>query len=151
MDEIQVRLLGGAFFNYYLAPEWRLTSNWLWGAGNDRHGALAELGLQRLAADLGPHNSLSISGGVTIVNRNYNRAWFGVTAAESVRSGNDWYAPVGGLKDAHLGLRWSWTMAPSWLLTSNVQAARLLGSARNSPLVDRPTNVTVSAALAYRF
>jgi outer membrane scaffolding protein for murein synthesis (MipA/OmpV family) len=37
------------------------------------------------------------------------------------------------------------------MLTSNLRATRLLGSAKNSPLVERPTNLTVSTAIAYRF
>jgi outer membrane scaffolding protein for murein synthesis (MipA/OmpV family) len=151
MDKIEARLLGGAFLNYYLTPEWRLASSWLYGAGNDHNGAIAELGVQRLAVAVGARHTLSFSGVVTVVNRNYNQAFFGVTPAESVRSGNDYYAPTGGLQDARISVRWNWTLSPSWLLTSNLQAARLLGSAKNSPLVERPTNLTVSTALAYRF
>ena len=64
-------------------------------------------------------------------------------------------APVfdadGGFKDVHLGARWNWAWSPSWMLTSGVQATRLLGSARMSPLVARPHNLTVSTAIAYRF
>ena len=61
------------------------------------------------------------------------------------------YRPGGGLKDAHLGLRWNWAFTPSWMLTSNLQLVRLAGDARHSPLVERPTNLTVSTAIAYRF
>jgi outer membrane scaffolding protein for murein synthesis (MipA/OmpV family) len=151
MDKIEARLLGGAFFNYYLNPEWRLTSNWLYGAGNDHNGAIAELGVQRLPVGLGARHTLSFSGGVTVVNRNYNQAFFGVTEDEWVRSGNDVYAAAGGLKDARLGVRWNWMLSPSWLLNTNLQATRLLGSAQHSPLVERPTNLTVSTAFVYRF
>jgi outer membrane protein len=61
------------------------------------------------------------------------------------------YAPAGGLKDVRLSARWNWTLAPAWILTSHVQGTRLLGDARRSPLVERPTNLTVSTAIAYRF
>jgi outer membrane scaffolding protein for murein synthesis (MipA/OmpV family) len=37
------------------------------------------------------------------------------------------------------------------MLTSGLKATRLLGSAKDSPLVERPTTLTVSTALAYRF
>jgi outer membrane scaffolding protein for murein synthesis (MipA/OmpV family) len=37
------------------------------------------------------------------------------------------------------------------MLTSSVKATRLLGGAKDSPLVERPTNLTVSTAIAYRF
>jgi outer membrane scaffolding protein for murein synthesis (MipA/OmpV family) len=151
MADIPTRLLGGAFLNVYLAPQWRLTSNVLYGAGIDHNGALLDLGIQQLASPLGQHHAVSLSAGVTAANRNYNMAFFGVSPAEAWRSGNQPYAAAGGLKDAHLGVRWNWALSPSWLLTSNLQAARLLGSAKNSPLVERPTNLTVSTAVAYRF
>lgn len=151
MGDVPTRVLGGAFFNYYLSQQWRLTSSALWGAGDNRKGAVAELGVQRLAADLAPHHSLALAAGLAVVNRDYNQSFFGITPGQSLASQNRIYAAAGGLKDAHVSARWNWTLSPNWMLTSNVQAVRLLASARNSPLVERPTNVTVSTALAYRF
>jgi outer membrane scaffolding protein for murein synthesis (MipA/OmpV family) len=151
MGDIHARLLGGGFFNYYLSPGWRLTSSLLWGAGNDRTGGIAELGVQRLAIDLAPHHSMALSAGLSVANRNYNQAFFGVTPCQSAMSANPVYTPGGGAKDAHLSARWNWALSSSWMLSSNLQGERLLGSAKNSPLVERPTNVTVSTALAYRF
>jgi outer membrane scaffolding protein for murein synthesis (MipA/OmpV family) len=151
MDPIATRLQAGGFFNYYLASDWRLTSSLLYGSGNRHNGALVDLGLQRLAAPVGQHQTLALSAGLTAANRNYNQAFFGVSQAEALRSGYAMYDAAGGLKDAHLGLRWNWALSPSWLLTTNLQGTHLLGSARNSPLVERPTNLTVSTAIAYRF
>jgi outer membrane scaffolding protein for murein synthesis (MipA/OmpV family) len=37
------------------------------------------------------------------------------------------------------------------MLTTHLEAKRLLGSASHSPLVERPSNMTVSTAVAYRF
>ena len=68
-----------------------------------------------------------------------------------MNSGNASYAPAGGLKDVHLHARWNWALAPGWVLTSHAQASRLQGDARRSPLVERPTNLTVSTAIAWRF
>ena len=151
MDEIKLRPELGAFFNYYLAPEWRLTSSVLAGAGNDRTGVRAEVGIQRLAMQLAPHHTVSVSAGVSLANRAYQQSYFGVTGPQAYASGNREYHPEGGLKDVHVGARWNWALSPSWMLTSNVQASRLAGDARRSPLVERPTNVTVSTAFAYRF
>jgi outer membrane scaffolding protein for murein synthesis (MipA/OmpV family) len=55
------------------------------------------------------------------------------------------------VQDVHVGARWNWVLSPSWMLTSNLQAKRLLGDARLSPLTERSTNMTVSTAIAYRF
>jgi len=151
MRDVHTRVEGGAFFNYYLAPEWRLTSSLLFGSGNDRDGARMELGVQRLAFQVAPHHTVSLNANVTVVDADYNRAYFGVSPLESSRSANPVYRPGGGLKDGRVGARWNWAMSPTWMLTTNVQATRLVGAARHSPLVERPSNVTVSAAFAYRF
>ena len=151
MEDVSTRLEGGAFFNYYLAPEWRLTSSLLYGAGNNRHGARVDLGLQRLALQVGAHHRVSVSAGLSFANADYNAAFFGVDEFDSLRSGKPVYRPGSGLKDGHLGLRWNWDLTPSWMLTTNLQVKRLAGDARRSPLVERPTNTAVSAAFAYRF
>ncbi|NNG24560.1 MipA/OmpV family protein [Telluria aromaticivorans] len=151
MEEVKLRLEVGGFFNYYVAPEWRLTSSILAGSGNDSDGVRAQVGVQRLALQVAPHHAVSLSAGATFVNAAYNRAYFGVNPSEAARSGNLEYRPQGGLKDVYVGARWNWTVSPSWIVTSSVQATRLAGDARHSPLVERPTNLTVSTALAYRF
>jgi len=151
MDEIGTRLQAGAFANYYLTPQWRLTASALYGSGRDRDGARLALGMQRLAADLGARHRISVAAGLTLVNRNDNETYFGVTGDEAARSVFSRYRPGGGLQDVHVGVRWNWAWTPAWMLTSSLQAKRLLGSAADSPLVERPTHLTVSAAIAYRF
>ncbi len=151
MDEISARLQAGAFYNVYLNPQWRLTSSLLAGAGQDRDGVRLDLGVQRLAAVLGERHRVSVAAGVGIVNAHYNESYFGVTAEEAVRSRFPAYRPGGGVQDVHVGARWNWVLSPSWMLTSNLQAKRLLGDARLSPLTERSTNLTVSTAIAYRF
>jgi outer membrane scaffolding protein for murein synthesis (MipA/OmpV family) len=151
MDEIGARLQYGGFYNVYLNPQWRLTSSLLAGAGADHDGARLDLGVQRLAAVLGERHRVSLSAGVGVVNSRYNESYFGVTALEATRSRFPAYRPRGGLQDVHVGARWNWVLTPSWMLTSNLQAKRLLGDASHSPLTERSTNLTVSSAIAYRF
>ncbi|PWF54552.1 MipA/OmpV family protein [Massilia glaciei] len=151
MDELESRLQAGFFLNYYLGQRLRLTSSFLGGAGAKRNGAQLDLGIQHIATEIAPHHSLSLSAGLTLANRQYNAAYFGVTEHEAERSFNRVYLPQGGLKDVYLGARWNWTFNAEWLLTSGFKLTRLQGDARNSPLVERPNNATVSTALAYRF
>jgi outer membrane protein len=151
MDPIGARLQYGAFLNYYLTPQWRATGSLLWGAGNARDGGKLELGMQRVAVALAPHHRLSLTAAVTLANRSYNQAFFGVSEHEAGPSVNLAYHPGGGPVDAAIAARWNWALAPSWLLTSSVKVTHLLGSAKDSPLVERPTNLTASTAIAYRF
>ena len=151
MPAIARRVQGGGFLNYYLTPDWRVTGSLLYGAGNARKGMKFELGVQRLALQLGAHHRLGFDAAATLADRRYNNAFFGVGELDSFSSGHAPFDAAGGLKDVRLGARWNWAWSPSWMLTSGVQATRLLGSARKSPLVERPTNLTVSTAIAYRF
>ena len=151
MAVIHGRVQGGGFFNYYPAPAWRLTSSLLYGAGNARDGMKLELGVQRLALEPGAHHRIALDAGLSFADRRYNMAFFGVSEDDSYGSGLPVFEAGGGLKDAHFGARWNWVWSPSWMLTSSLQATRLLGSTRLSPLVERPTNLTVSTAIAYRF
>ncbi len=151
MDEIKARPEAGAFLNVYLSPQWRLTSSLLAGAGNDRKGVRGEIGIQRLAMALAPHHTVSVSAGLGFANRAYHQSYFGVTPVQAFVSGNPEYRPDGGLQSVRIGARWNWALSPSWMLTSSLQATRLAGDARHSPLVERPTNLTVSTAFAYRF
>jgi outer membrane scaffolding protein for murein synthesis (MipA/OmpV family) len=108
--------------------------------------------LQHLQQDIAPHHTLALSAGVTLVNRAYNMAYFGVTREEADRYGlHAEYHPDGGIEDVRMGARWNWALAPEWMMTTGLQVSRLLGDARKSPLVERPTNVSLSTALVYRF
>lgn len=151
MTDVKSRLQGGVFLNYYLSPQVRLTSSILYGAGNERDGLLASFGVQHTAADIAPHHKVSLSAGITVVNRNLNASLFGVTEEDFRNSGHPLYAPGGGVRDFYVGAGWNWALSPSWMLASSARLSRLRGDARHSPLVQRPTQFTVSTGLAYRF
>ena len=151
MDPVPTRLQAGGFLNYYLSPTWRITNSVLAGAGRNHDGAVWNVDVQQMAGPITARHALSLSAGLTFANRHYNESAFGVTLQEAFRSGNPVYAPEGGLNDIHAALRWNWSLSPSWLLTTNARVLRLNGEAKRSPLVRRPTDVSVSTGLAYRF
>ncbi len=151
MDTIGTRLQAGGFLNLYLSPSLRLTNNLLYGSGNAKKGAVWDIGLQRIAAEPALQHAVSLTAGLTLGNREYNQAFFGVSPAEAQRSGNRAYQAAGGVKDVYLGARWNWALAPAWMISSALKGQRLVGCAKDSPLVQRPANFTVSTALAYRF
>ena len=134
MNDVKARLQGGGFLNYYVGPTLRVTSS-----------------LQRIAPEISSRQRVSFSVGLNAVNRAYNASFFGVSGDESGSSGYAFYAPGGGIRDVYVGAGWNWALSPSWMVSSGARVSRLLGEARNSPLVQRPTNVSVSTGLAYRF
>lgn len=151
LDDIPARAMVGAFFNYYLTPDWRLTNSLLAGAGIDRDGVQWRLGLQRIGVDLGNHHSLGFNAGLVLANRAYNQAYSGISAEESARSAYAPYQAGTAFRSVRLGVRWNWDLSSAWLLTSGLEASRLLDVAANSPLTLRPGGITASTVLAYRF
>lgn len=152
MDVIKRRVLGGAFFNYYLSPKLRLTNTLSYGSGRDHNGARLHTALQYMMPELAPHHTVVLSAGISLANRAENETWYGVTAEEAERgAAKEAYRPGAGLQDVRFGVRWNWALAPNWILTSGATVNRLAGDAKDSPLVVRATNTSVSTALAYRF
>jgi outer membrane scaffolding protein for murein synthesis (MipA/OmpV family) len=152
MDVIKRRVLAGGFFNYYLSPNLRLTNTLVYGSGRDHNGARLHTAMQYMMEDVVPHHTVVLSAGVSVVNRAYNETWFGVTDDEAVRSNlKSGYRPGAGLQEVRAGVRWNWALSPNWILTSGATVNRLVGDAKDSPLVERATNYSVSSALAYRF
>lgn len=144
------RAEGGLFFNHYLTRHLRLNNTLLYGAGERRNGLRWTIDLQRTAFEVAPHHTLTLGAGVTVVNAAYNISYFGLRD-EDVPKASGAYAPSAGVKDVHASLRWNWALSPSWLLASGVQASRLSGAAKASPLAERAGDVTLSTALAHRF
>jgi len=86
-------------------------------------------------------------------NQDAMQTWYGVTSSQAARSkaGLSTYSPSSGFKSAALFTTWSYRIDPSWSTVATVGVSTLLGDARDSPLVDRETNVFGSVGVAYRF
>ncbi|MES2049992.1 MAG: MipA/OmpV family protein [Pseudomonadota bacterium] len=151
MDEINMHLLAGGFYNFAITDGLRLTNKLLYGAGNSHDGLRLISDLRYHLNTFAPHHTVSVSAGLTLVNQAYNQTYFGVTSAESLRSHNHMFTPSAGVKDVHADMHWNWALSASWLLTSSLNFTRLNGSAADSPLVERASSVSISSALAYRF
>lgn len=151
MPDVKARLQGGAFLNYYLAPSLRLTNSVLYGAGNARDGAIWNVSLQQMNTDFSPHHRFALSAGLNLVSRRYNTGFFGVSPDEAMASGHPVYLPGGGLRDFYVGAGWNWALSPGWMIASAARLSRLRGDARHSPLVERPTNFSISTGLVHRF
>jgi MipA family protein len=71
----------------------------------------------------------------TYANAKYMRTYFGVTAAESVRSGLAAFRPGGGIKDVGSDLTIGFNLSRRWSLVANSSYNYLLGDAADSPIV----------------
>lgn len=134
MGDIDGSVELGGFINYGLGP---------WSAGltvfqdvSDSHDGLTAKVSAGYRLPLGP--KLMLRGEIfsTWADDNYTTTFFGVTAAQSARSGMAQYRPEGGFKDAGIGLDINYSLTENWGLTGRLGYKRMLGDAADSPLVE---------------
>lgn len=83
----------------------------------------------------------------------YMRTYFGVTPAESTRSGLGAYSPGGGIKGAGLEVSGRYELTEQWALVGLAYYERLIGDAAASPIVKagNENQVTAKLGLSYKF
>lgn len=139
----------GAFVNYYLGADARLTSSLYYDS--NAHGAGLHVGLQKSLPNILPHHTLTFSLGLSAANGRVMRQRYGVTADAERYPGLRGYRAPAGLSSVDGGVNWNWKLSPSWMINTAVNASRFGASVADSPTVNRSSVVSVSTGLAYRF
>jgi MipA family protein len=147
MGDIDMRPEVGAFFNYFITPEWFLTTSFRYGAGN---GSQTDIGIG-WSSQLAPQWRGALGVGATYVNSKYMEAFYGVTAAQSASSGYAVYTPGAGWRDLRGTASLTYFFDADWSLTGAVTVRALQGDVKRSPIVKEDTPVSGVAALNYSF
>lgn len=88
---------------------------------------------------------------VTFADSAYMNRWFGVTAEQSARSGYPQHRAGAGIKSYGGGISAMWFFNKHWFATADFGVAALVGDAKNSPVVQRTTNLTGDVSVVYQF
>jgi outer membrane protein len=98
------------------------------------HGFIADLGADfvmrpadRWLVSIGPR--------ISVADSEYMETFYGVNAAQSVRSGLLAYNPSGGFQKAGVIASANYQLTPNWTVLGFARYDRLLGEAADSPLV----------------
>jgi outer membrane protein len=97
---------------------------------------------------------IGVDARAVFANDKYMDSYFSVDADNSARSGLPGYTASSGIKNINLGFTASYDITGQWTLIGRVGVSRLMGDARDSPIVQLRGDVNaVSAGLAlgYRF
>lgn len=137
-----------------IAYQWGLFRPWLavrHGLGG-HSGIVAETGLD-LRFRPGAATEFSIGPRASFATGEYMRTYFGVTPAESARSGFVAYNPVGGIKGAGLEVSGRYELTQQWALVGMAYYERLIGDAAASPVVKvgNENQITAKLGLSYKF
>ena len=133
LDKVPFTVEAGAFVEYEFSPKFRFRSELRKGLGG-HDGWIGQTGVDFVARD-GDDWLFSIGPRLTWSDSRYHRAYFGVTAAESVRTGLAAYAPDGGIQAVGATAGFLAQLSKRFGLYSYVKYDRLVGDAADSPVV----------------
>jgi outer membrane scaffolding protein for murein synthesis (MipA/OmpV family) len=149
MGDIRARPEVGVFADYRLVPGLIATSSVRFGSGNDRDGALMEMGLRGMLP-LSSSIRLTAGIGTTWANRAAMQSQFGVSASQAQPSGYAVYSPDGGLRDVELQVGTMWLLSQNLSLRLGIQARSLMSNAKDSPLTRDRSGLSAVTALSFR-
>jgi outer membrane scaffolding protein for murein synthesis (MipA/OmpV family) len=149
LGDIPLRPELGAFFTYRLAPAMSLSGGLRYGSGDDRNGLRGDLALTGMLP-ISPEQRVLLTLSTQWANQAAQHSAFGVSAAQSLRSGYAVYTPGAGLRDVGLRLGYGHTLSPKLSLMLGLQVTQLLGAAADSPLTRRSNGVGANAMLLWR-
>src|SRR6266481_53630 len=92
-----------------------------------------------------------VFGQLTWSDEKATQNYFGLTPQQSSRTGLPAYSAGAGLRSVAFGFLGSVDLSKYWLVLWGLNASRLEGDARNSPIVQEGTSWFVNGGLAYRF
>lgn len=141
-------LQGGGFWSFMFTREIQFGSRLLYGGADDGGGLQLRLGAD-VSYRLGPHDSLTLSPGVTLADASFMRSTYGIDATQASRDGLPAYDARAGVRDLHLDVDWNSELSTKFTLDTGVSLSRLMGSAAHSPLIARRNDAEFFVALTY--
>jgi MipA family protein len=113
-------------------------------------GSRIELGAE-IPWQISSNVGLSFTPNIVWADKKYNQTYFGVTAAQSSRSGFRAYSAGAGLKSAGLTVGMNYKIDSNWSANAAASFNQLLGDAGKSPLVQKKSQNTFTVGVAYAF
>ena len=149
LGDIDGGLVVGGFLGYRLGALFPFVSYHHQVTGNDT-GGIARLGLEMKSK---PHErvELSTTAGATWGDAAYTQSFFGVTTAQSARSGTRAYETGAGFKDVFIATSADIKLDERWTLKLLGRYAHLTGDAGSSPVVETEHQLFGGLGLTYRF
>lgn len=133
LDKVPFTVEAGAFIEYEFSPKFRFRLEGRKGLGG-HEGWVGQAGADFVARN-GDDWLFSIGPRVTWSDGRYHRAYFGVTAPESVRTGLAVYRPDGGIQAVGATAGFLTQLSKRIGIYSYAKYDRLVGDAADSPVV----------------
>ena len=150
LGDVDGGLLVGGFARYDFKPAYVRASYLTQVTGEEDAGGILRL---QVGADFkaSPQLFLKSFAAIEFADDDYMQTYFGVTAAQSARSGLTRYTPESGVKSFHIGATAEYEFAPTWTAIAGIEYGRLVGDAADSPVVEREDWVVGRLGLSKSF
>ena len=152
LNDVQSSINAGAFATYRLG-RFEFLAQAQQAVLHEHNGLFGKIGVtyQEPFPLFGKKATLEAGPIVEFANRQYEETWFGITPAESIRSGLREYSPSGGVKD--VGVQNSLTIqySPHIIFRGVVNFKELVGNASDSPLTTSKSQFFIGIGAGYRF
>jgi outer membrane protein len=152
MGDIDGGIELGGFITYGIGA-WAAGLTILQDVSGSHDGFTAKLSASHRHA-FSPKMRLRSELSTTWADESYMETFFGVTAAQSARSGMRAYQPGSGIKDVGVSFDLDYSLTDHWVLTGRLGYKRMLGDAADSPLVEdrgSDSQFITGLFLSYRF
>ncbi|HEX8126277.1 MAG TPA: MipA/OmpV family protein [Allosphingosinicella sp.] len=133
LDKVPFTFEAGAFVQYAFGPKFRVRAEARNGLGG-HDGWTGQAGADFVARN-GDDWLFSIGPRITVSDGRYHRAYFGVTAAESARTGLVAYRPDGGIQAVGATAGFLKQLGKRFGIYSYAKYDRLVGDSADSPVV----------------
>jgi len=102
---------------------------------------------------IAPNDRLTIWPGLEgkFGNDHFTRTFFGVTEAESIRSGYEAYSPDGGFYAVGASIEARYALSPTLAVVGEAEYSRLTGDAADAPFVEEKSQPALRIGLVNRF
>jgi outer membrane scaffolding protein for murein synthesis (MipA/OmpV family) len=99
----------------------------------------------------GTNDQVSLGGSAVYGDNKHMQTYFGVTGAQSARSGFKAYQAKSGFETVSAAVSWDHVIDKRWSTHTAVGFTRLLGDAADSPLTKRKTTPMLMTGISYKF
>ncbi len=96
-------------------------------------------------------NQVTLFGSADYADRKQMQTYYGVTAAQSARSGYNTYNPSRGFEKVALGVNWNHQINSAWSVRTMAGVLHMVGDAKDSPLTKRRTSPMLLTTVNYAF
>lgn len=149
LDDRDFSVLGGLRARY--GADWgALEAIVATDVSGKHHGQYAEVAYKYPISLLGKTLRLTPGLGINHYSADYADYYFGVSAAESVRSGFAQYQP-GSTQNSFVELGALWQINANWQLVGSLRQIWLGSELKDSPIVEDDTTSSAYAGVVYRF